>query len=61
MSTTDQKPRNLRELLAALEETADDMYVGEVAIPLKRLQSYERHGYIGLDGYGQWIYAKVSL
>ena len=50
---------NLRQLLAALEEAGDDMHVSQVAIPERRLASYERHGYIGRDQYG-WMWAKES-
>lgn len=52
-------PRNLKELLAALEEAGDDIHVSTVAIPQRRLNSYKRHGYIDFDEYG-WIWAKES-
>jgi hypothetical protein len=56
-----RKPTNLRELLEALEEAGDDMHVSAIAIPARRLASYERHGYIGFSGYRQWIHAKEAL
>jgi hypothetical protein len=49
---------NLRTLLAALEES--DQHVDSINIPIRRLESYEAHGYIGMDEWG-WVWAEEAV